>query len=135
MEVKNCRNCGRIFNYIGGGMLICPVCAEEAEKKFAQVKEYIRENPGATIPIISRDNDVSVNQIEKWVREERLVFADDSPIGIECENCGVTIKYGRYCPKCKDAISKGLGNLYRKEPQADTRKEARDRARMRFLDN
>ena len=21
MEVKNCRNCGRIFNYIGGGML------------------------------------------------------------------------------------------------------------------
>lgn len=136
MEVKNCRSCGRIFNYIGGGVLICPACAEEMEKKFNQVKEYIRENPRASIPEISRDNEVSASQIEKWVREERLVFTDDSPIGIECENCGITIKSGRYCPKCKDAMSKGLGNLYKtEEPKVDPRAAARDRARMRFLDN
>ena len=43
MNVKNCRKCGRIFNYIGG-QPICPTCREEAEKKFETVKNYIKEN-------------------------------------------------------------------------------------------
>lgn len=136
MEVKNCRGCGRLFNYIGGGYLLCPACMEELDKKFNQVKTYIRENPKATMPQIANDNDVSIAQIERWVREDRLVFSDDSPIGIECERCGVTIKSGRFCPKCKDDMQKGLGNLYREERvRPDPRKDARDRARMRFLDN
>ena len=42
MNVKNCRKCGKVFNYIGG-MPICPQCREELEKKFDTVKEYIIE--------------------------------------------------------------------------------------------
>ena len=80
MEVKNCRGCGRLFNYIGGGYLLCPACMDELDKKFTTVKEYIRENPKASLTQISEDNDVSVVQIERWVREERLVFADDERI-------------------------------------------------------
>lgn len=133
MEVKNCRGCGRLFNYISGGYLLCPACKEDLEKKFMQVKEYIRENPKASMTQISADNDVSMNQIERWIREERLVFADDSPIGIECENCGATIKSGRFCTSCKDALQKGLGSMY-KTPEPVVRKTERDRARMRFLD-
>lgn len=134
MEVKNCRGCGRLFNYIGGGYLLCPACMDELDKKFTTVKEYIRENPKASLTQISEDNDVSIVQIERWVREERLVFADDSPIGIECESCGITIKSGRFCPKCKDAMQKGLGSLY-KQPEPVVRRAERDKARMRFLDN
>lgn len=136
MDVKNCRGCGRLFNYIGGGYYYCPACMEKLEKKFADVKKYIRDNPKATIPEIAKDNDVSIMQIERWIREERLVFSDDSPIGIECERCGATIKSGRFCPQCKDAIQKGLGSAYREDkPGAAPIKDRRDGARMRFLDN
>ncbi len=137
MEVKNCRGCGRLFNYIGGGgYILCPACLEELDKKFTSVKQYIRDNPKATMPQIAEDNDVTIQQIERWIREERLVFSDDSPIGIECEGCGVTIKSGRFCPKCKDAMTKGLGNLYRDDKALQEKKRIeREKARMRFLDN
>lgn len=44
MEVMNCRNCKRLFNYITGPM-ICPACKDKLEKKFGEVKQFIRENP------------------------------------------------------------------------------------------
>ena len=43
MDVKNCKKCRRLFNYIGGPA-ICPQCREELEKKFQQAKEFIRDN-------------------------------------------------------------------------------------------
>jgi flagellar operon protein (TIGR03826 family) len=136
MEVRNCRLCGKLFNYIGG-IPVCPACKEELEKKYNQVKEYIRENQKATMAEISEDNDVSIQQINQWVREERLVFTDDSPIGIECENCGKSIKTGRYCEMCKNTMAKELGNAFagKQSNENDAIKAARDRARMRYLDN
>lgn len=134
MEVKNCRICGRLFNYIGGRTYYCPACNEEIEKKFAVVKKYIQENPRATMKQISEDTEVTVQQLEKWVREERLAFTDDSPIGIDCEGCGVSIKSGRFCAGCKDQMQRNLGAIYREEPKQTERKSYRDpSSRMRFL--
>ena len=107
MDVRNCRNCGNLFNYLSGPD-ICPSCRDKAEKRFQDVKEYIRNNPGATIQQISEDNEVSTNQIRQWVREERLQFADDSPVGIECEKCGKQIRTGRFCQSCKDNMASAL---------------------------
>ncbi len=136
MEVRNCRGCGRLYNYIGGGYPLCPACMEALEKKFEQVKEYIRDNPKATMPEIAEKNDVTIPQIERWVREERLIFSDDSPIGIECEGCGATIKSGRFCPKCKDTMQKRFGGLYDQKQNTEAPvKIDRNGARMRFLDN
>lgn len=134
MDVRTCRGCGRLFNYIGGAPF-CPACREEQEKKFTVVKEYIRNNPRATMTQISEENDVSIMQIERWIREERLVFSDDSPIGIDCESCGATIKSGRFCPQCKDNIQRGLGSMYKdKEPEQRMKKPSSpERDRMRFL--
>ena len=78
MDVRNCRGCGRLFNYLQGPHL-CPACMQKLEEKFSQVKDYLEDNPHATIPEIAKDNDVSTRQIEQWVREERLYFSDDSP--------------------------------------------------------
>lgn len=137
MDVKNCRNCGRLFNYIAGPYMLCPKCMDELDQKFQVVKEYIRNNKNATMNDIAQDNDVTIQQLERWIREERLVFSDDSPIGIACENCGVTIKTGRFCQKCKDTMSNSLSNIY-KEPEIKQERNARvdrEKARMRFLDN
>ena len=44
MEVKNCKECGRLFNYMGGAPL-CDGCRKKLEQKFQEVKQYMDENP------------------------------------------------------------------------------------------
>lgn len=132
MDVRNCRNCGRLFNYIGGTP-VCPTCAREIEEKFGVVKEYIRDNPRATIQQVSDDNEVSIQQINKWIREERLCFSEDSVVGVSCENCGAMIRTGRFCPVCKDKLANTLNSVYHKETPV-RQKDPRENAKMRFLD-
>ncbi len=133
MNVKNCRRCGKLFNYVAGQQ-ICPACKEEMEKSFQKVKDYIRENTHASIRDVAKECEVDENQIRQWVREERLVFSEPTAGGIVCESCGVPIATGRFCEKCKaNTINSLNGVLPKKEApqQAAKRKEA---ARMRFLD-
>lgn len=134
MDVRNCRSCGKLFNYFGGPQ-ICPVCREKLEDKFQQVKEYIRENPKATIQEIVDENDVTTQQLHQWIREERLEFSKDSPIQLQCENCGAPIRTGRFCEKCKANMVNGLNSAFeRPKPKAPERKmKATDEDRMRFL--
>ena len=40
MDVRNCKTCGRLFNYMGGAPL-CPECKAALEKKFEDVKVYV----------------------------------------------------------------------------------------------
>lgn len=131
MEVKNCKKCGRIFNYLSGPR-ICPACREELEAKFQDVKKYIEEHKNASIQQVSEEMEVEITQLNQWVREERLVFSEDSMVTLDCESCGAPIRTGRYCEKCKYELSRGLGSLYKKEDP--TKKMERDRAKMRYLD-
>jgi transposase-like protein len=113
---------------------MCPACRDEVEKKFQVVKEYIRENPRASIQEISEENGVTTNQIRQWIREERLQFSDDSPVGIECENCGATIRTGRFCDNCKNNMANSLSKSIEK-PQAPEPPKAKPdhKNEMRFL--
>ena len=131
MEVRACRTCKRLFNYITGPVR-CPACSEALEKKFQKVKQYIWDHKTATLDEISQENDVSLGQLRQWVREERLCFTDESPVGLECESCGATIKTGRYCANCKGKISNTLMSALPKEQKPE--KPVRDtRSRMRSL--
>lgn len=133
MDVRNCKNCGRLFNYIGGTP-VCPSCQKEVDEKFTQVKQYIYDNPNSSIQKVSEDNDVSIPQIKKWVKEERLEFSESSAVGIECENCGAMIRTGRFCAQCKDKMANSLGGLYKKEAQSK-KPSPSSSSKMRFLDN
>ena len=134
MNVKNCRKCGKIFNYIGG-LPICPTCREAADKKFAEVKDYIREHKRCSIPEVSEACEVDEAQIRQWVREERLVFDTESGIGIICETCGTPIASGRYCDRCKLELANGLAAAGRRPAPAHPQQTpTRESARMRFLD-
>ena len=79
MNVRNCRSCGCIFNYVAG-QVICPACRDKLEKKFQEVKEYIRENKGVGIQEVADACEVDVGQIRQWLREERLELATDSAL-------------------------------------------------------
>ena len=66
MEVRNCKNCGRLYNYIGGAYRLCPDCMKKLEEKFQEVKQYIEDNPRSDMRDISENCDVSTRQIEQW---------------------------------------------------------------------
>ena len=133
MNVKNCRKCGKIFNYVVGPP-ICPACREAVESKFQDVKKYVQEHQNVGIPEIARECDVEISQIQGWIRDERLVFAADSPIGIECESCGAMIKTGRFCEKCKSDMARGFNPQVRTQPAQQMKKETKEAPKMRFLD-
>ncbi len=133
MEVRTCRSCGRLFNYVSGPAR-CPSCADALEKKFQEVKTYIWNNKNATLSQISEDNDVSTGQLRQWVREERLSFSDDSPVGLDCEMCGAVIKTGRYCDSCRNKINANLATALTPKKEAPKRKDYHDpKNRMRYL--
>lgn len=134
MDIRPCKSCKRLFNYFTGPG-ICPTCVDKLEDKFQEVKEFIRSNSSASLQEVSEANDVSVKQLKTWVREERLKFSDDSPVGIECMDCGTMIKYGKYCDICKGKVLNNLSQAIRTEPVAKVQKPKSNGNRMRFLDN
>lgn len=135
MEVTNCKACGSLFNYTGSGPRLCPNCQKKLEEKFQETKKYIRENPAANINQISEECKVSIPQIKRWVREERLSFTEASPIGLECEMCGKMIRTGRFCDECKQKMQNQLGSaLDKPKPVEMPKKKEREKERMRFLD-
>ena len=133
MDVKNCKGCNRLFQYIGGPIL-CPSCREELENKFQEVKEYIYNNKGASIAQVSEETGVSPKQIKQWIREDRLVLSEATADGITCEHCGIPICSGRFCDKCKTKMANELGAAIRRPtaPSAD-RKTEKTGNKMRFL--
>ncbi|MCH5275145.1 MAG: flagellar protein [Lachnospiraceae bacterium] len=133
MNVRNCRKCGKIFNYVAGPH-ICPACKESMEADFQKVKAYIRENKGATITQVAEDCEVEISQIQQWLREERLSLSEESGILLQCESCGAAITCGRYCEACKHKLASDLSHAVtpqKKEPEPEKRK--RDSDKMRFL--
>jgi phage antirepressor YoqD-like protein len=124
MEVKVCKNCRRLFKYMYGPDL-CPECTkimkeekadpivkklnatlkplvQEDETKFNQVKDFIMTHPKATVVQIAEINDIPPTKLFEWIREDRLEFSEDSEYAwFTCEKCGIKIKSGRLCNRCK----------------------------------
>ncbi len=133
MEVRTCRQCKRIFNYLTGPN-ICPSCKDKLEEKFQEVKKYVEDHPDEGITQVAEANEVSAKQIQRWIREERLSFSESSGVGIDCESCGAMIRSGRLCQKCKDNLIGAANDMYKTDDSYVARKH-REAARMRFLDN
>lgn len=134
MNVRNCRNCGAIFNYVSG-QVICPACKEEVEKKFQEVKEYIRNNKGAGINEVAEACDVDSGQIRQWLREERLELTADSGVYLNCESCGAPLRSGRFCDKCTQNMTRGFQEVLKGKQPDRVRPEKNDAEgpKMRFL--
>ena len=79
MNVRNCRKCGRIFNYVMGP-IVCPRCKEEQENKFQEVKKYVQDNRGADIHEVATECDVDPSQIRQWIREVCRRFTHKAPL-------------------------------------------------------
>ena len=110
-DVRNCRKCGKIYNYIGGAP-ICQVCRQADEEDFQRVKEYLYSNPGANMTQVSTELDISIEKIKRFLKEGRLeITGDDGNLILECENCGKAIKSGRFCDTCERDLASGFKSV------------------------
>lgn len=130
MDVRNCKMCGRLFDYSGSA--VCPACNKKLEEKFEVVRKYIRDNPSSSISVVSEETEVPMQQLKRWIREERLTFSKDSGVSIQCEKCGRAILTGRYCRECKKSMTQSFEGLYNQNSPERVKKSS-ENARMRFI--
>lgn len=103
-DARNCRKCGRLFNYLGGPP-VCTACKEQDEDDFKRVREYLYQNPGATMSEVSSVLDVSTEKIRRYLKEGRLeITNEDGNFILECEKCGKSIRTGRLCEVCEVVV-------------------------------
>lgn len=134
MNVKNCKRCRKLFNYSFGVEIYCPSCKEAIEEIFHKVKEYIRDNKGASIEEVSKEFDIKPEQIHKWLQEGRLELTEDSMISLSCKSCGARILSGTLCKRCEQSLKEGFGVASRDISSNIERQNASMQARgMQFV--
>ncbi len=130
-DLRNCRRCGRMYNYIGGPP-ICLDCKNADEEVFKRIKDYLYQFPGATLSQVALDCDVSVEKIKMFLREGRLEITDGANIILECERCGKSIKTGRFCNECQNQLHNDITGSYVK-PDKDEKDIKKPGVGMRYL--
>lgn len=131
MEVKICRGCKKMFQYISGPIL-CPKCRELEEEMFRKVKLFLQDHPGADFVEINKETGVTIAMIERFLKEGRLEVTADSPMHIKCERCGKTIKTGRYCAACRTKMNKTIEKM-KQSMMPEAKKDDNEKAKMHYL--
>ena len=111
-EIRYCKICRKIFQYVSGPVY-CPACRKLDDEEFEKVRTFLRDFPGANIREVTENTGVSPTKISRWLKEERLEVSDSSPIALNCENCGVRIRSGRFCIECSKNLAREMMNAGR----------------------
>ena len=106
-ELKYCKMCKKMFTYYGGAVL-CNECKEKDELDFKKVRDYLRDNKGASLQEVSEATEVSINRINRYLKEGKIEVSDDSPLKLKCERCGEPIPSGRFCNKCAASLGQEM---------------------------
>ncbi|HHX61556.1 MAG TPA: hypothetical protein GX707_12730 [Epulopiscium sp.] len=135
MEVKSCKRCKGLFHHVVGPQL-CQKCKKRDEEDFVKVKDYLYENPGASMTTVCDELEVTVRQIQQYLREGRLTVSKDSPIAIECERCNARILTGRYCDSCRASMTNQFSSTAKgMKKEIDDRPQEKQSSKMRYLDS
>ena len=76
MSVQSCRGCGGIFAFLPRGL--CAECIDRREESFHAVREFLSDNPGASVMAACTATGVRERVVAEFIREGRLRFADQS---------------------------------------------------------
>jgi predicted amidophosphoribosyltransferase len=108
MSIRNCPECGRIFEFVFKNL--CPECIQKEDNESGAVVDYLQNNPGVGIPEISEATGINADKIIKMLKSGRLIIVCEKN-GINlltCERCGKPIANGNFCPQCRDSMTKVL---------------------------
>lgn len=102
-EVRNCTECGQVFQSVMG-IKLCPACLKKEDEKFRMIKDYLYDYPGASMDQVSEALDVSKRTLLRYLKEGRLETIGETMV-LQCEHCGTAIRYGKFCKECARDMS------------------------------
>ncbi|HKL12605.1 MAG TPA: TIGR03826 family flagellar region protein [Halanaerobiales bacterium] len=133
MEIRNCKKCGKIYQY-DGTHKICLECRRKEEEDFEKVKEFLRNNPNSSIKKVSEETGVEKKIILEFIKDERLIAGDiELEVTLKCERCGREIKHGKYCEKCIADMKKEIDEISSKK-ENDDKNQRKKRENMHVRD-
>lgn len=134
MELRTCEKCRRLFYYLAGDCF-CTDCRKDVDAAFRKADLYVTGRHDTSIAQVSTECDISVPQIETWVKEEKLHTIDEQKVYSVCEGCGKRIPTGNFCKLCKYKLMNGIKSALDVEGVQDTeQKPSKSRhAQMRFV--
>ena len=109
-NTKNCRICGRVFSHPRN--TLCPECMIRDEEDFQKVREFLKEFPGSKIDKVEEYTQVSRRKILKYLKEQRIELAENSPDLLKCAKCGSPIRTGMYCADCYRKFTNEVKSIY-----------------------
>ena len=115
MNLANCPRCGKVF--ARGVSDVCPACNKEIDKEYEKCANYLRENKGASITLLSEETGVTIRQITRFIKEGRISLLDAPNLSYPCESCGVLIQSGNLCENCRRRFVNASKNLFEQEEQ------------------
>jgi flagellar operon protein (TIGR03826 family) len=101
MDVRNCKRCGKIYNYTGSA--VCGNCLRQEQEDFEKIREYLFRNPNSSTAEVSEATGVELKVISRFLKEGRIEadyikMSDGSEL--TCEKCGKPVQSGRFCEGC-----------------------------------
>lgn len=132
-EIRICRECNRMYESYNK-QLTCSTCSLIEKRKLIEVRNYINNNKETDFCEIVRVCNVREELVKEWVRDELIVFQEESNVDIKCEKCGMNIYTGRYCKLCKIKIIDELEAAYIEiEEKKSISKKVKTQGRDRFI--
>jgi len=95
-----CQICGKRLTYKGAGRYVCDNCQTEVLDDFGKIKEYLDSHGPTPAVTIAKATGVDRDTINYYLRKGRVEITEGSKYYLNCERCGCSIRYGRYCPDC-----------------------------------
>ncbi|HHX23594.1 MAG: TIGR03826 family flagellar region protein [Tepidanaerobacteraceae bacterium] len=109
MKLKNCPQCGKLFIYSLHNL--CPDCIAKDEDNYNLVRDYLYDNPNASVDEISEKTGVPSKNILEYLKEGRLILKKNNiNILLSCERCNEPILSGRFCEKCAGKLKNSLSS-------------------------
>ena len=131
MDVRQCKRCNKIFQYTGNPL--CLNCIHEADRQFNEVRNYIYEHPNATMEEVCEETGVEAKDIQRWLKDGRLILHRGGAELINCEKCGAPIVTGRLCDRCVSdmkSVLSGAASGLRPTPAPEPVKKASSKEKM-----
>lgn len=107
-KLAYCDKCGKLFSSLHGEKL-CPPCNAVDQAAQDKMKEYLRDNPKATLKEAAEATGAPADSLKRLsieVMSSKLNSSKKVDSVYPCANCGTMIKSGTYCPACAAELQK-----------------------------
>ena len=114
------------------GINKCSKCGYEEQNDFGKVRTFLEENGPQPSTVIAEATHVPIRKIDHFLMQGRLEIPEGSTVFIQCQSCGVDLRYGRFCPECALKLCKKLQSAFN-ESEVGEQPKKRMSGKMQFI--